>query len=600
MTRLDKTTRSRVERLWPLLIVAAVAAVYWRALGAGFIWDDGGHVADKAGLFSLAGLARIWLEPGAVQQYYPLTHSAFWLQYRLWGLAPAGYHTVNVLFHAANAVLAGFLLQELGLPGAWWAALLFAVHPVQVETVAWVSELKNLLSTFFSLWTALLYLRARRGRQGRRAGLFAAAFVAFLAALASKTVTCMTPVALGLLLWWKGEFRREDAARLLPFVAVGGLFGLGTAFIERQYIIGGDAFERLSFAQRLLIAGRAPWFYAGKLALPVGLSFNYPRWAHDAAAPALWLPLVVLVGSLALLWRARGRLGRGPACAVAIFLVILFPALGFFDAYPMRYSFVADHFQYAAALALLAPAAFGLYRLPRVVLGGVIVVLAVLSARRVAAFHDEEALWRDTIRANPASVMARNNLGLLLMKEGRLAEGERMLSSAADLDPMSAEAWANLGLLRERSGQLDRALDAYRRALVVEPARYSVRVAEAGVLMRRGDFGAAGREYGRALDDGKADLSRSSPRRRAFLTKQLAVVAANGGVANLEDGKLDEARRGFSESLDLDAAQPAVYFHLARLSLRQHRRDAARSQLRQALALRPDFPEAQALLRTIQ
>ena len=273
------------------LVLLAIAA-HGTAVRNGFIWDDDDYVVENATLSAPDGLRRIWLEIGSTPQYYPLVHTSYWLEYRLWGLEPAGYHAVNVLLHALACVLLFAVLRRLAVPGAWLAAAIFAVHPVHVESVAWITERKNLLSGVFYLGSLLTYVRfARIGDGDRRAprapGLYAASLLLFAAALLSKTVTGSLPAVVLLLLYWKGrQVDRRELVPLAPFFLLAVLSGWLTVSLETQLVGARGGAWDLSLAERAIVAGRAVFFYAGKLALPAGLTFNYPRW--DVAAASRW------------------------------------------------------------------------------------------------------------------------------------------------------------------------------------------------------------------------------------------------------------------------------------------------------------------------
>ena len=453
-----------------LAIVAAVIAAatllsYLPALGARYIWDDEAYVTGNETLRTLGGLADIWLSPWATPQYYPLVHTTFWLEYRLWGLAPAGYHLVNVALHAANAVLVYLLLRRLKLPGALLAAGLFALHPVHVESVAWITERKNVLSALLYLSAMLTYLRFRplgeNGGGERRTYILALAL--FAGALLSKTVTASMPAAFLLLVYWKeGRITRRDVLLLLPFFALGLVAGGNTAWLEKHRVGAYGADWALSFAERVLIAGRAVWFYFGKLVWPHPLVFIYPRWELDAASPAQWAFPAAAVLVVAGLVAARGRLGRGPLVAVLFFGGTLFPALGFFDVYPMRFSFVADHFQYLASLGLLALLAAGAaqaFARPdrrRIGHGAAalwLLALGTLTYAQSVHYHDYETLWLDTLSKNPGCWMARNNLGLLYEKTGRTEEAVAQYRLALEVKPGAPDAHTNLGNVLLASGR---------------------------------------------------------------------------------------------------------------------------------------------------
>jgi hypothetical protein len=332
---------------WPLgmvftglLLVAVVA--YWPCLQGDFLWDDAGHVTNPE-LQSWSGLWRIWFEPGATQQYYPLLHTAFWLEHRLWGDTTLGYHLANLLWHASSAGLFVALLRRLAGPGSLLAGFLFVLHPVAVESVAWIAEQKNTLSTLFYLAAALAWLRFEADRRPAR---YAVASGWFLAALLTKSVTATLPAALLVVAWWqRGRLSwRGDVRPLLPWLIAGAAAGLYTAWFERTGIGAQGADFDLSFVERVLLAGRVVWFYLGKLLWPAELIFHYPRWSIDDTAAGQYLfpvAALALLGGLA--WGARRQ--RGPLAAALLFGGTLFPVLGFVNVYPFLFSYVADQFQ---------------------------------------------------------------------------------------------------------------------------------------------------------------------------------------------------------------------------------------------------------------
>lgn len=423
-----------------LLVVTLLA--YRPVYAAGFVWDDDFYVTANPHLADLAGLARIWV-PGHTPQYYPAVFTSFWLQEKLHGLAPFGYHLVNVLLHAGAAMLAWRVFHELGLRGAGFVGLLFALHPVHVESVAWIAERKNVLSAVFYLAAALAWLRFQRhhdpgeGRPGRwHPGWYAALCALFLAALLAKSVTCSLPAALVLVLWFQRRpLTLRRLAPLVPLFALGLVLALHTAHYERTRVITESAADfELSFLTRTAIATRALLFYLQKLLVPWPLAFIYPRWTIEPGALVTWLPAVALLaatGASLVAWR-RGW--RGPFLALAFFAGTLFPALGYFDVYPLRYSFVADHFQYLASLGPFALAAALLGRLTTRAQAALALVLALglaaLTTLQSRSYHDAETLWRTTLARNPAAWMARGNLAQLLAERGAHGEALRELELA--------------------------------------------------------------------------------------------------------------------------------------------------------------------------
>lgn len=461
-------------------VVAAAIVAYWPALQGGLLWDDDGHVTAPV-LRSWAGLGRIWSEPGATQQYYPVLHSAFWLEHRIWRDAVPGYHLANLAQHLLAGGLFALVLRRLGVPGAWLAAAIFVLHPVHVESVAWISEQKNTLSLVFHLGAALAYLRFHDGRRARDYWLASALFVL---ALLTKSVTATLPAALLVVLWWRqGRLSwRTDVGPLLPWFALGVIAGAFTAWVERHLIGAAGAAFDLSGMQRGLLAGRALWFYLGHLVWPQDLAFMYPRWTIDPRVSWQWIPLAGLAALTAFLWRRRTT-SRAPLAALLVFAGSLFPVLGFFNVYPFRYSFVADHFQYLPNLALIALFAAGgaivmrPWRLaPRLALSfGLLAGLAVLTAQQTPMYRDSEALYRATLLRNPASWMAHNNLGLLLSARGEKRDALLHFRQAVRLKPDYFDGHNNLGLTLTQIGRPAEGLPHSEQAVRLNPTAAQAR-----------------------------------------------------------------------------------------------------------------------------
>jgi tetratricopeptide (TPR) repeat protein len=565
-----------------------IVAAYLPVVRCGYIWDDDQYVLDNPPLRSLDGLRRIWVEltaaPPKYPQYYPLVFTTYWLEYHGWQTNPLGYHVTNVLLHALGAVLLWRVLAYLQIPGAWWAAALFGLHPVHVESVAWITERKNVLSGVFYMAAVLAYLRFALPRDGvgrpvRRDWLYAAGVVLFLCALLSKTVTCTLPAVLLLVLWWKrGRIGWREARSLVPLFVLGIAFGLLTSWMERHYVGAAGREWNLGLLQRGLLAARVPWFYLGKLLWPHPLIFIYPRWTIDAGAWLSYLYPLATVALIATLGLAHRRLGRGPLVAVLCFGGTLFPALGFFNVFPMRYSFVADHFQYLASasiLALVAAAVFGLLR-RRVAVPVAVLVLGVLGTltwRQVSVYKDVESLWRDTLRKNPTSWIAHNNLGRFLLQRGDLDQAKLHYAQAAALAPDAYEPQANLGSVLVRQGHADEALGYYRRAAELDPRQPLVHYNLATLLAGREQWDDAVRHYRQTLA-----LSPDSPEAHVGL-----------GWVLMKQGNLDEAAEHFRAALQLQPAYPEAHAQLGLVLLRQGQIEQAIACYRKALELKPGY-----------
>jgi tetratricopeptide (TPR) repeat protein len=465
-----------------LLIGVATLLAYSPTFGAGYVWNDVDYVT-RAELRSLHGLWRIWFDLGATEQYYPLLHSTFWVEHFLWGDAALGYHLANILLHATSACLLAFALRRLAVPGAWLAAGIFALHPVCVESVAWISEQKNTLSTMLFLSAGLIYLHYDQSRQRRHYWLATAVFIL---ALFSKSLTATLPPALLVVFWWqRGRLEwRQDVVPLLPWFVLGAAVGLFTGWFEHNIIIGGAKEEfGLTLLERGLVAGRAIWFYLGKTLWPANLIFIYPRWTVNTAEALQYLfPLgvVALLGMLCWLQRRW----RGPLAAMLIFTGTLFPVMGFFNLYAFMFSYVADHWQYLPMISLIVPVAVGLtYLRTRLsawtlgMWGGDMLILSLLFTLGVMTwcqswnYQDEETLYRATLERNPASWMSHHNLALLLAaRPGRQAEAIAHYEESLRLHPNDHLAHNNLAIeLSKIPGRQAEAIAHYETALRLRP-----------------------------------------------------------------------------------------------------------------------------------
>jgi tetratricopeptide (TPR) repeat protein len=487
-----------------LLLVGLALVVYAPALNGQFLWDDDAHVT-RPELRSLDGLRRIWLEPGATQQYYPLVHSAFWIEHRLWGDDVVGYHVVSVLLHGTCAALLLLILRKLKIDGAWIAAAIFVVHPVLVESVAWISELKNTLSLTFFLAALLVYVDFDRNR-GRSTYLLALGL--FVLGLLTKTVGATLPGVLLVLFWWqRGRVSwRSDVVPLIPWFAVGTAAGVVTAAIERSTLGAQGAAFDWTAGERLVLAGRAAWFYLGKILWPSDLLFVYPRWELPTAWPWAVAPIAG-VGVVGLCWIIRAR-SRAPLAVTLIYLGTLFPALGFVNVYPFVFSFVADHFAYLPAIAIVVAASATLSRIPSLaraprlrtsLAASVITLLGVLSWRQCAVYADAETLYRTTLAGNPSCYLCLNNLGTMAVAQGDSNAAIERFEAALRIQPDLPETQNNLANLLLERGDVGQAIDHYRRSLAMAPRNVIARTNLGIALVRSGRLEEAASEFEEAL-----------------------------------------------------------------------------------------------------
>ena len=470
------------------------------------------------------GLGTIWFRTD-----FPLSSVALWVQWQLWGNNPVGYHVVNVLLHATSAVLLWRLLSRLRIPGGWLAGVLFAVHPVCVASVAWISELKNTLSLPFYLVSALLFLRGdaesatprieeggwRIEHPAQPSSIFHPlsspgygltywlSLLAFLLALLSKTSTVMLPVVLLACTWWqRGRLTWRDLGRTGPYFAVALAFGVMSVWYQAHGAILGATVQTESIWGRLAGAGMALWFYLGKALLPVHLSMIYPRWTIHAATPTAYLPLLLWGGLLGLCWWFRRSWGRCVLFGLGCFTLNLLPVLGFVDMYFLALSRVSDHFAYLPLTAIVGMAGAGLCLLagdhgprtkdhgPRAaqwsVVGGLVVLLSLLTAQHAKIFVTEQALWEDTLAKNPGAWIAHANLGWMLASQGKYDAAISHLAASLQSHPNNAQARCNLGRVLSLQGKFSAAEPEFQAALKLKPKDASIRRSYGSALAEAG------------------------------------------------------------------------------------------------------------------
>src|SRR5437899_7224955 len=438
--------------IFALVLAAVTIFAYWPAWNGGLLWDDDVYITNNELLTAPDGLRRIWFSLDSPSQYFPLVYTTFRIEHAVWGLDPIGYHWVNLLLHIANALLVWLVLARLKVPGAWLAGAIFALHPVQVESVAWITERKNVLMGFFFLLTLLAWVAFLDEKTKRPWLYYGLALILYLLALSAKTTACTLPVALFLILWLqKKRISWERIFEINPFFVLGIASGLLAIWWERYHQGTSRAiFTFLSPIERVLVARRAIWFYLSKLACPSNLTFIYPRW--DIAPTHLldyaWLLTGVLVcGAIYFL---RRYVGRCVEVAAAFFIATLSPVLGFIMLYTFRYTFVADHYQYLACIGPIALASAGIVNLSDkfsqyrgVILSLALLVVASLGTltwRQAATYTDNETLWRTTLARNPECWMAQTNLGLVLLQKGDIDDGIAHYRSALQTQPDSWDA----------------------------------------------------------------------------------------------------------------------------------------------------------------
>lgn len=582
-----RTSFTRKDWAFAALLLVATLAAYYPAWFGKPVWDDDAHLTAP-GLRSIGGLYKIWFVPGATQQYYPLVHSAFWVQSKVWGYAPAGYHFVNIVLHVFCAVMLARILRFLAVPGAWLAAAIFALHPIEVESVAWITELKNTLSGAFYLGAALAYLRFDRDRKPR---LYWIALALFVLGLFCKTVIATLPAALLVVFWWKrGRLSwKRDAEPLIPFFVMGIAMGLVTARVEKDQIIGGEAASfSLMPAERFLVAGRAFWFYIGKLLWPADLAFMYPRWHVSQGVGWQYLFPLVAVAFVAVLWVLRSR-SRSPLAAVLFYGGTLFPALGFIDAYPFLFSYVADHFQYLAGAGIITLVAAGGVMLHDRLQGAqkhfaqaaavaILAVLAALTWRQCRMYADAHTLYTKALEKNPGWWTAWNNLGNELLAQGKTDEAMDYFNKVLALRPGDANAENNLGQSYFQKGDVAQAVVHFEKALLAHPDKPLpvANVNLGNILLRQGHVDEAMAHY------------------QAALKIQSRNPNAHNGLGNVyyHQGNLDGALAEYQSALETDPDSATIHNNIGNILLQKEDVSGAFAEYEKSIRLQPEYVEA--------
>lgn len=617
---------ARLERWGPAAVAGLVVAGYWPALRGGFVWDDDTLVTNNPVVLAADGLRRIWLTTQP-HDYWPVTYTAFWTEWHLWGAHPAPYHALSVALHLFTVLLLWRVLRRLAVPGAGLAATLFAVHPLNVESVAWIAEQKNLLAFAFAALSLLAFFPVGVGvpaAASAQPGASTAAppspshlpisLVCFVLAVLSKGSTVILPLIFAAILYRRRELKWNTALRLAPFLAIAAAATAVNVWFQRHGT--GEVIRTLTPLDRLLGAAGVLWFYLGKSLVPVGLEFFYANWTIASSNPAWWLPLAGAVAATAAVWRWSRR--RSLLCAWVCFAAALLPAMGFTDVYYMRFAPVADQYAHLALPAVLAAVAAGYaswlercraaisgaggaaigpdeqghfagapsgspapgarlgWQVARGAAAAAVLLLDGVTWGRCQAYRDAPTLYRTALRDNPGSWLAHNNLGALLLDAGRVGAAEAEFKAALALNPGYAEAQYNLATALARSGRWAEAIARYRAALAEKPASPSSWNNLGDAYQAIGQPAQAARAYAMAVRE----------------TPKNADYRRNLGLAWMAAGNTDAAEAEFSAALRLQPANAELHYDLALCEAAQGRWRAAEADARAAAALDPAFAAA--------
>jgi tetratricopeptide (TPR) repeat protein len=572
-------------------IAVAAAVAYLPSISGEFILDDDRLVYDNDLIKSSDGLYQHWCTAKAYD-YWPATNTSLWIEWRLWGMHPSGYHVTNLILHIIEALLIWLILRKLSIPGAFLAALIFALHPVNVESVAWISQRKNTMAMLFFLLSIWCYLKAEsqppppQNRKFLR-GVdywYGISLVLFILTMLSKGSAAVLPVLLLGIIWWLRPLTWRDFARIAPFFAVAAVFTEVNVWFQTH---GEEIVIRSAdFAERLLGAGGVVWFYLYKALLPFDLAFIYPQWQIQTGNLAWWLPLLAALAVTAALWHYRKKWGRPFLFAWGFFCFALLPVMGFTDVGFMRYSLVADHYQHVAIIGVIALAAAGLSIWQRRVQGGlrrasmgvaigIVGILAILTWRQNGIYRDPVTLYENTIYKNPGCWLAQYNLAKTLMDKGLVMEATNHFRQAVVLksDYFDADTYfdahINLGVALTKLNRFQEGIEEFEQALKIDPNSEKAYDDLGVTFFHLGRNGDAIKNYEKALKKDPSD----------------AEAHNNLAVSFIQDGRFSEAVEHLKRAMEIRPGYISAQNNLAEAYAGLHQSSDAIVAARKAIQL---------------
>ena len=577
-----------------MVIAAATVIAYFPVWHGGFIWDDDYYITHNPLLIAQDGLRRIWFSLDSPSQYFPLVYTTFRIERGLWGLDPTGYHCVNFVLHIANALLLWWLLVRLKVPGGWLAAAIFALHPVQVESVAWITERKNVLMGFFFLLTLHAWVKFIDPGTKKRVLVYTMGLIFYALALSAKTTACTLPAALLLILWLqKRDIDYRRIVQVIPFVILGVGMGLVAIWWERYHQGTRGTLFALGPLERVLIASRGVWFYLSKLLWPSDLMFLYPKWNIQATDPRAYFWVLAGVLMCVAIYFSRRWFGRSVETAALFFVTTLGPVLGLIMLYTFRYTFVSDHYQYLASIGVFALIGAGAIRLAKSMKYGrqglwvatclILFSLGFLTWRQSATYRDLDTLWQTTIARNPSCETCYNNLGTILMRKGQVDGAIGYYEKATEISPHDAEPESNLGYALLAKGRPDEAIVHSQKALELDPNFAQAYHVLGDIYLAKNDFDRAITAYQNALRRQPDDVT----------------GRGNLGISLTAVGKTGEALDQFEAAVRLDPSSAQAHYNLGYLLVRMGEPQKAAPHLTEALRLKPDYVQAREQLHEL-
>lgn len=581
-------------------IIASALWIFWPTVHGDWIADDSLYITDNKLLDDPQRLWKAWFQIGSFVEYYPIHETVQWLQWQLLGKNPFGYHLTNIVLHIVSAMLIWRLLSKLGCRFAWLGGMIFVVHPMMVESVAWISEFKNTLSLPPFLVALCFWVDYEEHKKNQD---YVRAFLWFLVSMLCKITVSPFPVFILLYAWWKRQrIGWGDLKASAPFFLISLVLGATT-------ILAGERFEKPfmampldvpvgGFISRLALAGLTMSFYFSRCFAPVWPSSDYPQWVVNPPEPWQFAPWLVLLGVVFLLWRKRQCWGRHALLGLGFFLLFLAPFLGFNTISYMICCWVYDHFLYIPIIGLIALVVAAIGHMEQLlakevrpygigIIAMAMTFLAWESHSYAKCWINQETLCVYNLKRNPQSWFEDNNLGYFMGEKGRYQNAIKYFEEALRLNPNYALTHYNLGNILVRTGRKEEGIEHLREAIRIFP-NYAKAYNNLGYTqMETGQTEDAIRSFEQAL--------RIDP----------ACIGAHNGLGNayLHFGKLLEAVEQYKKALEMDPQNEYIHDNLGMILGKMGRISEATEQFKDALQINPKDDTASnylMLLRQVQ
>ncbi|MBF0279914.1 MAG: tetratricopeptide repeat protein [SAR324 cluster bacterium] len=583
-------TSDNLRFIGALLFLAALTVIaYAPVMDAGSIIDDEKYYINDPLVNASDGLFSIWLKPfqnNGVWPYIPITRSTFWLERQIGGLNLAVGHWGNVLFHCLAAALLGMILRFLHVRGALIISFCFALHPIHVQSVAWITERKNVVAAVFFFLTLWGFVNFEKKKKTTWYWLTLAFYAG---ALLSKTSTIMLPLIFVILRYWqRTSWSRTDFQILLPFFLLAGGAGSARIWFEiHAFGAVGEAYTR-SFLERLLTAGHIPFFYLSKIVFPHPLIFTYPKWVIDPGHFFLYFPLLGLFVTMLLLLLKYRSWGSPIFLGLAAYGVLLFPVMGFFNNAWTKFSFVTDHWVYLPSIPLVILLLQGVlqfldyfkkFKFHRIGSAGLgmlfILFLGGMTWHQASIYENRKTLWQTTIQDNPNSWLAYGELARAYTDDRQFEQALQNYSKALAIRKYP-EAFHNRALTYFNLNRYDLALGDYNQALRLNPKYTEAYFNRGNVNFRMNRFQAAFADYNKTLS----------------LNAKYVDAYFNRGLIHFRLNRFESAYEDYSRTLSLSKDYTEAYFNRGLSSFKMKKYEQALIDFNQTLALDSDYVEA--------